>query len=87
MRNLKRALAVLFVVLLAAVVLCFVLENQQSVALVLFGWSAPRMPVAVLVLAALVLGLAAGPVLAGCGLMLGKRKSRASARREALAGK
>ncbi|MFF7107621.1 lipopolysaccharide assembly protein LapA domain-containing protein [Pseudomonas sichuanensis] len=87
MRNLKRALAVLFVVLLSAVVLCFVLENQQSVALVLFGWSAPQMPLAVLVLAVLVLGLAVGPVIAGYGLMRGKRKIHASGRREALAGK
>ncbi len=63
MRNLKRALAVVFVLLLAAVVLFFVLENQQAVSLVLFGWSAPEMPVAVLVLAALVIGLAVGPLL------------------------
>lgn len=63
MRNLKRALAALFVLLLAAVVLFFVLENQQTVSLVLFGWAAPAMPVAVLVLAALVIGLAIGPLL------------------------
>lgn len=63
MRNLKRALAAVFVLLLAAVVLFFVLENQQAVSLVLFGWAAPEMPVAVLVLAALVIGLAVGPLL------------------------
>lgn len=62
MRNLKRALAALFVLLLAAVVLFFVLENQQVVSLVLFGWSAPATPVAVPVLAALVVGLAVGPL-------------------------
>lgn len=84
MRNLKRALAMLFVVLLAAVVLFFVLENQQPVALVLFGWSAPEIPVAVLVLAALVVGLAVGPLLGAYGLMRGKRKIRASVRRETL---
>ncbi len=50
MRNLKRALAALFVLLLAAVVLFFVLENQQAVSLVMFGWTAPPLPVAVLVL-------------------------------------
>ena len=44
MRNLKRALAAVFVLLLAAVVLFFVLENQQAVSLVLFGWAAPAMP-------------------------------------------
>ncbi len=37
MRNLKRALAAVFVLLLAAVVLFFVLENQQTVSLVLLG--------------------------------------------------
>jgi hypothetical protein len=42
MRNLKRALAALFVLLLAAVVLFFVLENQQPVALILFGWRPRR---------------------------------------------
>lgn len=86
MRNLKRALLALFVLLLAAVVLFFVLENQQGVSLVLFGWAAPEVPVAVLVIAALVLGLAIGPLLGAYGLVRGKRKIRANARREALAG-
>jgi len=85
MHNLKRAVLALFVLLLAAVVLFFVLENQQTVALVLFGWAAPAVPVAVVVLAALVLGLAVGPLLGAYGLMCGKRKIRASARQQALA--
>ncbi|UVL17987.1 lipopolysaccharide assembly protein LapA domain-containing protein [Pseudomonas sp. B21-023] len=85
MRNLRRALAALFVLLLAAVVLFFVLENQQAVSLVIFGWSAPAIPVAVLVLAALVVGLAIGPLLGAYGLMRGKRRIRASARHAALA--
>lgn len=85
MRNLKRAVLALFVLLLAAVVLFFVLENQQTVALVLFGWAAPAVPVAVVVLAALVLGLAVGPLLGAYGLMRGKRKIRATARQQALA--
>lgn len=85
MHNLKRAVLALFVLLLAAVVLFFVLENQQTVALVLFGWAAPAVPVAVVVLAALVVGLAVGPLLGAYGLMRGKRKIRASARQQALA--
>ncbi|QXH55428.1 lipopolysaccharide assembly protein LapA domain-containing protein [Pseudomonas maumuensis] len=84
MRNLKRTLVGLFVLLLAAVVLFFVLENQQAVSLVMFGWSAPAMPVAVPVLAALIIGLAVGPLLGAYGLMRGKRKVRASARQAAL---
>lgn len=87
MRNLKRVLAALFVLLLAAVVLFFVLENQQAVSLVMFGWAAPAVPVAVLLIAALVLGLAVGPLLGTYGLMRGKRKIRASARKDALAGR
>ncbi|MBO9552026.1 lipopolysaccharide assembly protein LapA domain-containing protein [Pseudomonas sp.] len=87
MRNFKRALAVLFVLLLAAVVLFFVLENQQVVSLVLFGWSAPAMPVAVPVLAALVVGLAVGPVLGAYGVQRSKRKIRASERQAAPSGR
>lgn len=86
MRNLKRALAAVFVLLLAAVVLFFVLENQQTVSLVLFGWAAPAMPVAVLVLAALVIGLAVGPLLGAYGVQRSKRKIRATARQAALSG-
>ncbi|MDH1528571.1 lipopolysaccharide assembly protein LapA domain-containing protein [Pseudomonas mosselii] len=84
MRNLKRALAALFVLLLAAVVLFFVLENQQAVSLVIFGWSTPAIPVAVLVIAALLLGLVVGPLLGAYGLMRGKRKIRANARKGAV---
>ncbi|MEW9679327.1 LapA family protein [Pseudomonas sp. TE50-2] len=78
MRNLKRALAALFVLLLAAVVLFFVLENQQAVSLVLFGWIAPALPIGVLVLAALIVGLAIGPLLGAYGLVRGNRKIRTS---------
>lgn len=86
MRNLKRALAALFVLLLAAMVLFFVLENQQAVSLVLFGWTAPAVPVAILVIAALVVGLAVGPLLGAYGVLRSKRKIRASARQAALSG-
>lgn len=86
MRNLKRALAALFVLLLAAVVLFFVLENQQAISLVLFGWATPAVPVAVLVIAALVVGLAIGPLLGAYGVLRSKRKIHASARQAALSG-
>lgn len=75
MRNLKRLLLVLFVLAVAAVVLLFVLENQQSVALVLFGWTAPAVPVAVLVLVALIVGLAVGPVLGGYVALKARRRA------------
>ncbi|KAB5619180.1 LapA family protein [Pseudomonas putida] len=86
MRNLKRALAAFWVLLLAALVLFFVLENQQAVSLVLFGWVAPAVPVAVLVLTALVVGLAVGPLLGAYGVMRSKRKIRAAARQAGLSG-
>ncbi|WP_422416447.1 LapA family protein [Pseudomonas sp. GZD-222] len=78
MRNLKRALVVLFVLVLVMLVLFFVLENQQAVALVMFGWSAPSMPVAVPVVAALLLGLAIGPLLGAYGVWRGKRRLRSA---------
>ena len=62
MHNLKRMLFALLLLAIAAVVVFFVFENQQSVALVLFGWSAPAIPLAIPVLAALLLGLGVGPV-------------------------
>ncbi|QVM92784.1 LapA family protein [Pseudomonas entomophila] len=79
MRNLKRALVALFVLLLAMLVLFFVLENQQSVSLMIFGWATPALPIAVLILAALVVGLVVGPLLGVYGVMRGKRKLRAPA--------
>lgn len=75
MRNLKRALVVLFILALATLVMFFVLENQQVVALVMFGWSAPALPLSVVVLVALLLGLVVGPLM---GVYVGLRaKGRA----------
>ena len=85
MRNLKRALVARLVLLLAAVVLFFVLENQQDVSLVLFGWAAPAMPVALPVLAALIVGLAVGPVLGSYAVLRSRRRIRLKAREAALA--
>ncbi|MNP65463.1 hypothetical protein D3C76_1610530 [compost metagenome] len=64
MRNFKRLLFVLFLLVVVLGVLFFVLENQQPVALVFLGWMLPQLPVSVFVLAALLAGLAVGPVLA-----------------------
>ncbi|MHC6224569.1 lipopolysaccharide assembly protein LapA domain-containing protein [Pseudomonas sp. X10] len=78
MRNLKRALVALFVLVLATLVLFFVLENQQPVALVMFGWSAPAMPVAVPILVTLLVGLAIGPLLGAYGVLRSRRRLRPS---------
>lgn len=77
MRNLKRVLLALVVLSIAAVVLLFVLENQQSVALVLFGWALPALPLSVVVLVALVVGLLVGPLM---GVYIGMRAKRRARR-------
>lgn len=63
MRGAKRVVAVLIAVLAALVVLAFVLENQQGVALSFLGWSTAQMPVAVFVVVALIVGMIIGPLL------------------------
>ncbi|MNJ13129.1 hypothetical protein D3C77_73330 [compost metagenome] len=73
MRNFKRLLLGLFLVVVVLGVLVFVLENQQSVTLVFLGGALPQYPVSVFVLAALLVGLAIGPVLS---LIVAKRPSR-----------
>lgn len=77
MRNLKRVLLAVFVLLLILAILAFVLENQQSVSLLFLGWSGPQLPVSVLMVAALLIGMVIGPIL---GWFLG-RTSRASRKR------
>ncbi|MNJ63558.1 hypothetical protein D3C77_594710 [compost metagenome] len=49
--------------MLVAVVLLFTLENQQAVNLVLFGWSMPAVPLALVVIIALLVGLVLGPLI------------------------
>lgn len=63
MRNLRRVVLAVFVLLLALVILAFVLENQQSVSLLFLGWSGPQVPVSLAVLSALLFGMLIGPFL------------------------
>jgi putative membrane protein len=77
MRNLKRVLLGVFVLLLVLVILAFVLENQQSISLMFLGLAGPRLPVSVVVVLALLAGMLIGPVL---GWFLG-RSSRAARKR------
>ncbi|MCE6982083.1 DUF1049 domain-containing protein, partial [Pseudomonas frederiksbergensis] len=72
MRNIKRLLLALLVLVLAGLTLFFVLENQQTVFLVLFGWSSPVLPLSVVVLLALIAGLLVGPLLGVC-MSVGKK--------------
>ena len=77
MRNLKRILLGVFLLLTVLVVLAFVLENQQSVSLLFLGFSGPQLPVSVVVVLALLIGMLIGPIL---GWLLG-RSSRAARKR------
>lgn len=74
MRNIKRLVLALFLLALVVIVLFFMLENQQSVSLVLFGWAAPVVPVSALLLAALVAGLAVGPLLSALVVFKARRR-------------
>ncbi|GAB5340259.1 lipopolysaccharide assembly protein LapA domain-containing protein [Pseudomonas fluorescens] len=73
MRGVKRAVLVLVALVTALVVLGFVLENQQSVSLSFFGWGTAQMPVAVFVVAALIIGMLIGPLL-GVGVSRSRRQ-------------
>lgn len=77
MRNLKRVLLGVVILLLILVVLAFVLENQQSVSLLFLGWAGPQLPVSLVMVLALLIGMLIGPIL---GWFLG-RASRASRKR------
>lgn len=62
MRSLKTLLLTIFVLLVGAFFLFFVLENAQPISLLILGWSAPAIPLAVSLLGMLVLGMLMGVV-------------------------
>lgn len=61
--RLNRLLLVLLFLALMAFVVLFILENQQVVALVFLGYTSPQLPISVLMLIAILLGLAIGPAM------------------------
>lgn len=73
MRNLKRVLLGVFMLVLVMVILTFTLENQQSTSLIFLGWSSAQMPVAAYMLLAFLIGMVIGPLLA---LLFGRRAVR-----------
>lgn len=72
MRNFKRVLLVLIILLVVLATVVFMLENQQPVALVFLGWAAPQLSVAVPVIVALLVGMVIGPVISAV-MSLGKK--------------
>ncbi|VVO62616.1 LapA family protein [Pseudomonas fluorescens] len=77
MRNLKRIVLAVFILLLVLAILAFVLENQQSVSLLFLGWAGPQLPVSLVIVLALLIGMVIGPIISW---LLG-RVTRASRRR------
>jgi len=63
----------LIVLAVIAVVVVFMLENQQLTSLIFFGVSLPQLPVSVFIMLAFLGGLAIGPVL---GFVLSIKRSR-----------
>ncbi|PYB85404.1 lipopolysaccharide assembly protein LapA domain-containing protein [Pseudomonas soli] len=80
MRSLRRALLAFFILALMVLVLFFFLENQQAVSLILFGWTSPSVPVALLILIALFVGLLVGPVLSAIVRLRNRAPGRDSLR-------
>jgi uncharacterized integral membrane protein len=76
MRNFKRLVIVVLAALVALVVVLFVLENNKPVALAMFGWVAPSLPVAMLVVGAFLVGLVLGPLLGTYIVLRAKRHTR-----------
>ncbi|WP_433766943.1 LapA family protein [Pseudomonas putida] len=77
MRNLKRVLLAVFILLLVLAILAFVLENQQSVTLLFLGWVGPELSVSLAMVIALLIGMVIGPIV---GWFL-RRASRSSHKR------
>ncbi|MBA1241955.1 MULTISPECIES: lipopolysaccharide assembly protein LapA domain-containing protein [Pseudomonas] len=82
MRSFTRLLQVVVVLVVAAVCLLFVLENPQKVALSFLGFTSPEWPLSVVVLLALLAGLAVGPLIGWFIAMRGRRRLRRAAIRQ-----
>jgi uncharacterized integral membrane protein len=81
MTSAKRVIALTLIVLLVALVVVFILENNQPAALTFLGWSTPQFPLAIYVVLALLLGWGAGPVMS---LVIRKGVRRQGKRRDGL---
>ncbi|WP_263260888.1 lipopolysaccharide assembly protein LapA domain-containing protein [Pseudomonas sp. RIT-PI-S] len=62
--------------------LLFVLENSQKVALSFLGFASPEWPISAVVLLALLLGLAVGPLIGWFIAIRGRRRLRRAAIRQ-----
>ncbi|MBM0285302.1 LapA family protein [Pseudomonas chlororaphis] len=62
MRNFKRVLFVVLILLLVLAILAFVLENQQPISLLFLGWAGPQLPASLITITALLFGMLIGPL-------------------------
>ncbi|MHC8387666.1 lipopolysaccharide assembly protein LapA domain-containing protein [Pseudomonas sp. MDT2-39-1] len=62
-RKLKRLVLLLVALLVALTTVVFVLENQQSVIITLFGWSSSPVSASLCLVVALLVGMIIGPLL------------------------
>lgn len=62
MRNFKRLILVVFLLLLGLAVLAFVLENQQPTTVTFAGFETPDLPLSVLMISFFTSGLVCGPL-------------------------
>ena len=72
MRNVKRAALVVFALIVAFGVVIFILENQQPTSLIFLGWRSPELPASLFFIAALLIGMAVGPIM---GFLAYRRKT------------
>nr|WP_081492821.1 LapA family protein [Pseudomonas donghuensis] len=75
MRNFKRLILVVFLLLLGLVVLAFVLENQQPTAVMFAGFKTPDLPLSVLMISFFASGLVCGPLAFYFTRLFGRRKN------------
>lgn len=68
-----RAFTAIAALLLVVTTIVFILENQQKISLVFFGWTSPELFLAIPIIAALLVGMLIGPLL---GWIIGLRKKR-----------
>ena len=72
MSGVKRAVLVIFALVVIFGTVIFILENQQPTSLVFLGWSSPELPASLFFIGALLLGMAIGPAM---GFVAYKRKT------------
>lgn len=63
MRGFKRFILVSVSLLVVLATIVFMLENQQPISLVFFGWNAPALSAAIPLIAAFLAGMVVSPIL------------------------